>query len=63
MKFESGLGEVLAHRTDEALDVGVAGTLRGVEFLLDQIVGVVLEILQREVLQLALELVEAQFVG
>ncbi len=63
MKFESGLGEVLAHRTDEALDVGVSGALRGVEFLLDQIVGVVLEILQREVLQLALELVEAQFVG
>ena len=55
--------QLLLDRTDEALDVGVAGALRGVEFFLDHVVGIVLKVFQAQVFQLALQLVKAEFVG
>ena len=55
--------ELLVDRLDELLDVGVARFLRGVEVVLNHIVGIVLKILQAKVFQLAFKLVQAQFVG
>ena len=48
---------------DETINVGVAALLRGVQLLLDHVVGIVLQVLQRQVLELALQLVETQLMG
>lgn len=50
-------------RSDESVDVGVARLFGGVELVLDHIVGVVLEIFEREVLELALERIESKLMG
>lgn len=50
-------------RSDESVDVGVARLFGGVELVLDHIVGVVLEIFEREVLELALERIKSKLMG
>ena len=54
--------EHLANGLNEAGDVGIAAFLGGVEAILDKVVGIVLQVFQREVLQFAFQLVESQFV-
>lgn len=54
--------EHLAYGRNEVFDIGVAGTLSGVEVFLDHIIGLRLEVFEREVFELALEFVESQFV-
>ena len=63
VELQTGFRQLFLNRLDEFLDVGVAALLRGIEFLLDHVVGIMLQILQRQVLQLALQLVETQLVG
>ena len=63
MIFQTGSIELLLDWLDEAGDIGIARSLGGVQFVLYHIVGIVLEILQTEVFQFALQLVESQFVG
>ena len=53
----------MAHRSDKAFDISIAGTLGLVQFVFDMIVGIVLQIFQREVFQLALQPVESQLVS
>ena len=61
--FQSGSIEFLLDRLDESGDIGIARCLGGIQFLLDHIVGIVLQILQAQVFQFALQLVETQLVG
>ena len=61
--FQSGSIEFLLDRLDESGDIGIARSLGGVQLLLDHIVGIVLQILQAQVFQFALQLVETQLVG
>ena len=61
--FQSGSIEFLLDRLDEAGDIGIARSLGSVQLVLYHIVGIVLEILQTQVFQLALQLVETQLVG
>ena len=61
--FQTGSIELLLDWLDEAGDIGIARSLGGVQLVLYHIVGVVLEILQTEVFQFALQFVESQFVG
>ena len=63
VEVQTGLGEALADGLDEALDVGVATLLGLAEFFLDMVVGVVLEVFERQVLQLTLQLIQTQLVG
>ena len=60
---QSRRGEHLVDRGDEALDVGITAFLRGVERLLNHIIGLVLQIFERQILQLRLQFVESEFVG
>ena len=61
--FQSGSIEFLLDRLDEAGDIGITRSLGGIQLLLDHIVGIVLQILQAQVFQFALQLVETQLVG
>ena len=61
--FQSGSIEFLLDRLDEAGDIGIARSLGGIQLLLDHIVGIVLQVLQTQVFQFALQLVESQLVG
>ena len=63
MIFQTGSIELFLDWLDEAGDIGIARSLGGVQFVLYHIVGIVLEILQTEVFQFALQFVESQFVG
>ena len=63
VKFQSGILEFLFYRTDKRLYVGVSRTLRGVEIVLYHVVGIMLEIFERDVLQFAFQSVETQLVG
>ena len=55
--------EHLADRFGEAFDVGIAGAFGGVQALFDEVVGIVFQIFQAQVLQLAFQFVESQLVG
>ena len=57
VELQSGFFETFFDRLDEAFDIGVACLLGGVQFLLDEVVGVVFQILHAEVFQLALQFV------
>lgn len=61
--FQTGSIELFLDWLDEAGDIGIARSLGGVQLVLYHIVGIVLEILQTEVFQFALQFVESQFVG
>ena len=63
MELQSGILQLLLNRTDKLLYVFVACLFGGVQFLLDVIVGIVLQVFQRQVLQFALQLVQAQLMG
>ena len=63
MKFQSSLFEPCLDRSDEAVDVSVARLFGGVELFLDHIIGIVLEVFEREVLQLTLQRVESELMG
>ena len=63
VEVQSGLGQFLFHRSYKPLYIRVACRLRGVQFLLDVVVGLGLQVLQRQVFQLAFQLVESQLVG
>ena len=63
VEVESGLSQLRVDRGDELLYVCIARALSGIQLFLDHVVGIVLEILQRQILQFALQLVESQFVG
>ena len=54
---------LLRDRLDEPFDIGIARSLCLVELLADHVVGIVLHILQREVFELALQLVESELMG
>ena len=54
---------LLLHRTDERLDIGITRSLRLVQLLTDQVVGVVFHKLQREVFQFTLQLIESKLMG
>ena len=58
MEVQTYLCQLLAYRLNEALDVCVPDFFRGVEFFLYVVIRVVLEILQRQVLQLAFQFVK-----
>ena len=60
---KASLAQFLVDRLDELLDVGVTTLLRGIQLLLDQIVSIMLKVFQREILQLALQLIQTQLVG
>ena len=53
----------LLDRFDEAVDIGIARGLRLVQFLADMIISLILQIFQRQILQLTLQFVEAKLVG
>ena len=53
----------LLDRTDKSVDIGIARSLRLIQFLTNHIIGIVLHVFQRQVLQLALQLIEAEFMG
>ena len=53
----------LLDRFDEAVDIGIARSLRLVQFLADMIISLILQIFQRQILQLTLQFVEAKLVG
>ena len=55
--------EFLVERFQETLDIGIAAAFRLVELLFDMIVGIMLEVFEAEVLQLALELIEAELMS
>ena len=61
--FQSGSIQFLLDRLDESGDIGIARSLGGIQLLLNHIVGIVLQILQAQVFQLALQFVETQLVG
>ena len=63
VELQSGILQFLFYRADELLDILVACLLCGVQFLLDVIIGVVLQVFQRQVLQLAFQFIETQFVS
>ena len=63
MVFQSDSIQLRLYRLDESCYVGVARSLCGVELLLNHIVGIVLQILQTQVLEFALQFVQTQFVG
>ena len=55
---QTGLAKLLIDRLDELLDVGVTTLLRGIQLLLDQVIGIMLQVFQGEVLQFAFQLVQ-----
>ena len=57
MKFQSLLRQLLLNGLDEVVDIFVAGRLGGVQLLFDMVVGIVLQYLERDILQLALYLI------
>ena len=57
MKFQARSLQLLLDGADKPLDVGVAGAFGGIQLVFDHVIGIVLQILQTEVLQLALQLV------
>ena len=59
VEFQSSCRQLLANRGDEMLNIGITGSLGGIQLFLDVIVSVVLHVLEREVFQLALQLVES----
>ena len=63
MKLQSGTLQLLLYGGYEVGNIGIAALLRGIQLLLDVVVGIVLQIFQREVLQFRLQLIEAQLVG
>ena len=63
MEFQSCCCQTLADRLDETLDIGITTFLRSTQFLLDMIICIMLQIFQRQVLQLRLHLIESQLVG
>ena len=63
VELQPGLLQPLLDWRDELADVGVAAFLRGIQLFLYHVVGVVLHVFQRQVFQLALQLVESQLVG
>ncbi len=60
VELKACCGELFGYWAYETLDIGIARTLGGVQLLLYHIVSIMLQILQREVFQLALQLIEAQ---
>ena len=63
VELQTRLRQSLADGLDKALDISITTLLGGTELVLDVIVGIVLKILQRQVLQLAFQLVKTQFVS
>ena len=55
--------EQLAHRAQKLLDEGYALRLALLELVYDMVVGLALEILKRQILQLALYVVQAELMG
>ena len=53
----------LFDRTDECLDISIARCFCLIQLLANHIIGIVLQILQRQVLQLALQLIETKFMS
>ena len=60
MEIQSGLLQALLNRFYEALYVSIATGLSLVKFILDVVIGIVLGIFQRQVLQLRLQAIESQ---
>ena len=63
MEFQPSSFKFCFNRTDESVDISITCTLRGVQVLLNLIVGVMLEILQAKILELTLQLIESKFVS
>ena len=63
MELQSGGFQMLLHRAYEPLYICVACTFGGIEVFFYLIVGVVLQIFQAQVLQLALQLVQSELMG
>ena len=57
VKVQSGFLQFLRDWTDETADIGIAVLLCRTEFILDVVVGIVLQILERQVFQFAFHLV------
>ena len=55
--------QALTDRLDEMLDIRITTLFRLAELLLDMIIGIMLQVFQRQVLQLTLQLIETQLVG
>ena len=53
MEFQSGILQLLLDRTDKLFYVFVACLFGGIQLLLDMIVGIVLQVFQRQILQFA----------
>ena len=63
MTFDARRLHLLLDRTDECSDISVARSLGLIQFLANHIIGVVLHVFQRQVFQLALQLIETEFMG
>ena len=63
VKRQASPCQLVADRLYEALDIAVTTLLRLGELVLDEVVGVVLQVLEREVLQFGFQLVETQFMS
>ena len=63
MTFDTGSFYLLLNRFDKRGDIGIASCLCGIQLLTDHIVGIVLQIFQRQVFKLALQLIEAQLMS
>ena len=63
MELQSSLLQSFIDRLDEVLYVGVTTLLRLAQLVLDMIVRIVFQVLQREVLQFRLQLIETQLVS
>ena len=63
MELQSGSLELSLDRSDEPVDIGVTRPLCGIKIVLNLIVGIVLQILEAQVLKFTLQLIQAQLVG
>ena len=63
MKLQAYRLQPFPDRTNEPLDVSVTALLRGIELLLDHVVSIVLQVFERQILQLRLERVQTQLMG
>ena len=63
MVFQSCLLQFGVDRPNKTFDIGIAVLFGGTELFLDHVIGIMLQIFQAEVFQLAFQLIETQFVG
>ena len=63
MELQSSLLQALADWLDEPFDIGIAALLSLRQFVFDMVVGIMLQVLQRKILQFRLQFVKSQFMS